>query len=152
MTEQNPFRIDENRLDRECLNHPKNVYDYMIELAKAKLVAEEASQEYDLIKADLDKKIRDRPERYKLSKITETAVHNAMRATQEYQDAKEHKAKKAYEVDVLQAAVTALVHKRDMLSNLIQLRKMEYFSEPLVDQDDVKEIKKSVARSKGGVK
>lgn len=150
--ERNPFRVDADRLDRECIKHPNEVYRYGIALADAKQKLEEASQAYEILKAKLDQQIRDKPQKYKLVKITEAGVAAARRASPEHQAAKEEVSKAQHEVDVLFAAVNALSHKRDMLTNLIALRKMDYFSEPLVEKEDVEEIKKDAARRKGGIK
>lgn len=151
-TDHNPFRIDIHRLDIECRNQAELMYDYGRQLADAKYRLEELSQEYMVTKAELDQKIRDKPERYKLHKITETGVQAAMRSCQEYQDAKESQAKAQHAVDILFAAVTALAHKKDMLSNLIALHRMEYYSDPAVSQEDAADIKRDVARNKGGVR
>ena len=152
MSTDNPFRIDKNRLDRECTQQPELMHEHMMKLAEAKLAAEEASQVYDVIKTQLAQDVREKPGKYNLMKVTESAIQQTVRGHRKYIEAKDLKAKTSYEVDVLQAAVTALAHKKDMLGNLIALWKMDYFSSTNVERDDANEMKKTAARKKGGVK
>lgn len=152
MADRNPFRIDKFSLDKECTRHPEDVHEYMMKLADAKLAAEEAEQVYIATKADLDKRIRARPAKFGITKLTEGAVQAAMRNTKEYNEAKTLKSQTQYEVDVLYAAVTALSHKRDMITSLISLFKMDYFSNLDEAPKTRKELRTDSAKSKGGVR
>jgi hypothetical protein len=131
MSEKNEFRIDPDDLENECVRHPVIMHKYLKKLADAKLALEEAGQVYDLCKVTLDAKIRDRPERYKLTKVTEAAIQNTIRTQKEYLEARDSKVQLQHEVDVLQAAVTALSHKREMLTNLVSLTRMGWYAEPI---------------------
>lgn len=146
MAEKNEFRIDPEDLENECIKHPSILYRYLRKLADAKLALEEAGQVYDLCKVTLDAKIRDRPERYKLTKVTEAAIQNTIRTQKEYLESRDTKVRLQHEVDVLQAAVTALSHKREMISNLVALARMDWYAEPNVERDRSNDVKR---RSKG---
>lgn len=149
---RNIFRIDPNRLDRECVLHVADVHKLMCQLADAKLALAEAEQTYVAVKAELDAKVRKNPEKFKLMKITEVAVQNAMRNSSDYQEAKELRDKCLYDVDIIQAGVTALNHKRDMLKGLITLYSMDYYAEVTADREEIESINKTASRSKGGVR
>ena len=125
------FAIDQGRLDEEWLNQPKTFYRYALKLANAKAELERSKAERDVTAAEVDQEIRANPGGYGLGdKQTEPAIKNA--GAVEPRNIKANKAiiKAKHDVDVTQAAVDALDHRKKALENLVHLFGMNYFAQP----------------------
>lgn len=122
--------IDPTRLDEEWSNQIRWVEQYGKQLADAKQALEEAKTAYAVKEADVSKKIRKRPDRYDLDKITEAAVKETMTPimadSQEYTDWVEAK----HRVDVLQATMATLDNRKKAVEDNVFLFSIQYFAEP----------------------
>lgn len=125
------FRIDRDRLDWEWMRQPELYYQHAEKLAAARMAAEQAKTETDLVYAEMDAKIRDRPEKYGILKVTEAAVRAAILVADKYQAAVKAHLEAKYNVDILQAAVTTLDHRKRALENLVDLQGRNYFATPI---------------------
>lgn len=128
--DENPFHIDPDNLVAECLRQPELMELYTRRQAKARRVLDELQQEHILLKATLDKQIRAKPGKFNVNKVTDKAVDAARQATEAYQESVEAIRDAQYEVDLLSGALTSLSHKKEMLSNMVRLAGMDWFSEP----------------------
>lgn len=133
--------IDKSRLDDEWVTHCKRMDFYADQLGKAKQEQDEIKSAYDVKEAELKKKIRKRPDRYLVDgKVTEKAVEEALVAlladTQEHRDLLEVKAR----IDMLQAAMSKLEHRKVALGDLTYLWSAGYFNEPRSRQMDKEDI------------
>jgi len=125
------FDIDINNLDKEWINQPKIFFKYASELADVRRRLEEAKAELDVVKASLDKAIRENPASFGLpEKITETLISNTIIQQSEYQEALKIYRIRKHKVDILQAAVTALDHRKSALERLVSLHGQNYFAAP----------------------
>lgn len=124
--------IDPDALDIHWIKQPKLVYRYALKLAAAKLDLADAKNNLEIVKADLDKSIREDPENYGCSKLTEKAVENCVLSQGAYRRAVRDVNKSKHTVDVLEAAILALEHKKRALENLVTLHGQNYFSSPKV--------------------
>jgi hypothetical protein len=127
--------IDEYNLDRECSVQSTRVLRWGLRLADAKFDADEAKANIDLVEAEIDKRIRDRPKAHGLDKITESAIKLVVQRHPDYVTAVH-----AYNVRVkraarTQAVVNALNHRKTMLETMVHLRGQMYFGEPRPDSD-----------------
>ena len=122
--------IDENALDREWCNQATRFYDTAVQLADAR--AELATQKttVDLVEAELSLKIRTSPSQYTDVKITESVIESLVLTRPAYQQAMTDLDTARHKVDVLQAAVSALDHRKSALENLVKLHGMSYFAQP----------------------
>lgn len=134
--------IDEQSLDIEWLDQPMLFMKYARHGASMRREVDKMKQALDIARADADSRIRNHPEKYKLEKITEAAVSNAIlkevgyvEAYQDYLDAK-------YESDIAQAAVIAFEQRKSALENLVKLHGQSYFAGPKVPRDLINERKK----------
>jgi hypothetical protein len=146
------LRVDPNRLDDAWLNQPGLYFEYAEELASAKRELESLKTELDLVKAETDLAIRANPEEYELSKTTEAMVASTVLQQKGVREAQRHVIDARHRVDVLQAAVTAVEHRKALLQNMVQLHLANYFSTPRVS-GEAKEMmdkveKKSVRRGR----
>jgi len=148
------FDIDINRLDEEWINQPKIFFKYAAELADAKRRLEEVRAETDVLRAAGDRALRDNPTSFGLpEKITETLISNTVLQQPKYQDALKTCRIKKHRVDILQAAVSALDHRKSALERLVSLHGQNYFAVPKpIDERSIEaidNIEKGAARLAG---
>jgi hypothetical protein len=124
------LEVDKFSLDDEWSNQPNRFKKHADILAEAKQQYELAKAKFDLVKAELDELIRIAPQRFKVNKVTDVAVANAAIRHPKYQKYQRRMIRKKYRVDVLQATVTALDHRKKALENIVDLFGMDYFSIP----------------------
>lgn len=147
------FDIDKYLLDDEWLNQPKLYFRWAVQLEDARADLENAKSEFDLTKAEIDLEIRSHPDRYSLpEKITENMIKASIPSQPEHKEAEEDYFTAKYRVGVLQAAVTALDHRKRALEKLVDLHGQKYFASPRASNETAKETveeieKKSVRTS-----
>jgi len=144
------FDIDINRLDEEWIGQPKIFFKYASELADAKRRLEEAKAELDVVKAICDNNVRNNPP--KDTKLTETLITNIIIQIPKYKKAQKILRIKKHRVDILQAAVNALDHRKSALERLVSLHGQNYFAVPKSDihsKEMVDDIEKGNARLAG---
>lgn len=127
------FEIDNLRLNEEWIAQPRLYFVYAVKVAEARAVHEQAKAELDLCEAELDGDIRNNPSKYGIddgTRVTNPLVAKMIQTQKEYLALRESVAKKRHRVEVLQAAVSALDHRKKALENLVQLEVMNYHSEP----------------------
>lgn len=131
--------IDQNLLDKEWLNQPRFFFQYARQLADARQAYEEAKANLKLVAAEADQKVR-----MKLTaneeKITEAVVSAAVLRRNDYREAEQAVFTAKHNMDVLDAAVEALRHRKDALENLVRLHGQNYFSEPRATGDNKRTV------------
>lgn len=150
------FSVDSENLDEEWIGQGDFAYFWYREHANAKLEQQNAKQELDVTKADLDKEIRDDPEEgYGLKeKPTEASITACILVQPEYKAAIRRLAKANHRVDICFAATRAVEHKKAALENLVYLHGQNYFSEPKSkgkidgDEMDRKSLTKRTAKTR----
>ena len=147
------LELDINRLDEMWLEQPQLYHKYAKKLANAKQRLEEEKAEMDVIKSELDRDIRKIPENFGLEKITETVVANTIIRQDKFMTAQERVIDLKHEVDIYQAAVNTLEHRKRALENLVTLFCHDYYSNPRAKDVDshkaIEEIEKtSIRRSR----
>jgi hypothetical protein len=143
------FEIDKNQLDREWVRQPGLYHKYALQLADAKRDFEQAKTAVDLAEASADSDIRERPQKYGIEKVTEAAVKATVAGHKAVKEAIAALHEARHKVDVLQAAVTTLDHRKKALENLVDLRLADYFAEPRAGRattTDINERTKRAAR------
>lgn len=139
--------IDPMELDREWVRQPRLVMKYAEQLAAANERLDAAKADFDATKAEIDRDIRADPDRFGISKITETTVANAIVLQDDYRDAQDDVIKRKYERDLLQAVVNALEHRKRALEGLVSLHGMDYFSSPKTDRESQEALAETTKRS-----
>jgi len=124
------FNLDKDRLDEEWVNQPLLYQEYAIKLANARAKHEQAKTELELVTAELDSQIRGNPSVFGIEKTTEGAISNTILLQKEYKTAVNDMLELKHTMDVLQAVVYALDHRKKSLENLVELRLADYFSSP----------------------
>lgn len=127
------FQIDERALDREWLRQ-SDLYDsYAKRVPKAQRALDQAEAEVKVIAAEIDQKIRKRPERYGVEKgksPTEKLIETLIVIQPEHQAVIARVIAKKFKVRILEAALRTLEHKKRALEKLVDLHGRNYFGEP----------------------
>lgn len=127
--------IDDTALDVECLHQPQLMMRYSRALADAKREVTRLKEQLDIVRAELDKKVRTDPDKYGLDKITESVVTNTIMLDTQYQAAVDDLRDAQYEVNMLIGAVDSVQQRKDMLEALIKLHGQQYFAGPKMPRD-----------------
>ncbi len=127
--------IDSEALDVEWINQPSLMYKYAKHAAEMKQQMDDAKEKTEVVKARLDKDVRNDPSKYGLKKITETAIQGAITLMDEYQDVYKDYSDARYEYGVSMAAVNATDQRKSALENLVKLLCASYFAGPQAPRD-----------------
>lgn len=146
------LEIDDQRLDREWLRQPV-VYRQLAEnAANARFMLEQAKSDLDVVKADLYFDIAALPDKYGLSKTTETAIQSKIVQCESFQEAQDLVNERARSLGLAQALVSACDQRKQALENLVKLHLADYYSAPRADNSDkeaVEEMEKGFSRRRG---
>lgn len=147
------FDLDANRLDEEWVNQPRLYLKYALRLADLRRDHEKAKAGRELVAAELDQSIRRDPTKYGLEKCTEASVERTVLLQDDYQRADASVRRAKYEMDVTQAMVETLDHRKKALENLVYLWGASYFAEPTapkgVNREAAQETVKKHVRNMG---
>jgi len=121
--------IDKYDLDGEWLKQPIIFSKWSMEYSQAILERDRAKQKVELVRAQLDLKIRSNPKDYGLEKVTESSVNSIISLEKEYKDALEELNQAVYNLSVMSAAKEAIDQKRAALENLTKLFLAGYWAE-----------------------
>jgi len=152
MAYENDTRIDQQGLDVEWLRQPKLMMKYGQIAAKSKLEMDHAKEDLEVTKAQLDRDIRQFPDNYGLTKLTEGTILATILIQTEYKDAMETYLNLKYENDMAMAAVRAVDQKKTALENLVRLHGQQYFAGPSVPRDLTKEWEKQEVQKASNTK
>lgn len=127
------LNINQNRLDEDWNNQSKLIFQYSCQAADARRELEEANRELKVAQAEMGLRIRESPADFGLEKATEGSINQVLetRLTDHYQTI----AKKRHNLDVLQAMVEALQHRKHGLENTVKLFMVGYMGEPKTDKE-----------------
>ena len=138
MTELNyekDLRIDEDSLDLELLNQASLFMKYAKHHAETRRTVDEEKQRLDIVRADIDKQIREHPEKFKIEKVTEGAIQSAILTEDSYNIAYKKYLDAKYESDMASNAVQAFNQRKEALEGMIKLLAQSYFAGPSVPHD-----------------
>ncbi len=133
--EDNILEVDIYSLEKEWAKHPKRNRLWSKKLAKAQLRLDEAKDAHKLVVAELGKSIREDPEAYDLSKVTDKAVEQYIPLQDEYKASLTTINEAKYKVAMIESMVSALEDKRRALENEVKLFALQYFELPNVSQN-----------------
>jgi hypothetical protein len=135
MTFRKQVDIDRYQLDEELVRQPQKYYDWAIKAVKAGEEKENAKHALDIVKADVEKRIRKNPERYGIDDPKESAIKleiprhpKVKRYTRKYIQA-------TYNERVLNEAKTSFAQRKSMLQSLTQLNIQLHFAEVPVPKE-----------------
>ena len=149
-TEKPNLVIDEFKLDEEWIGQPKLYHTWARQKADAILDLDLAKAQLDIIKSGLDKHIRENKQDY--PKITEKIVENTILGSIEYQKAVKKIAEAKHKLNIIDAAVVAIEHRKVALTKLVDLHGQSYFAEPRASEqskDKVRQMEQRAIRGGG---
>lgn len=149
--EQSPsvVSIDEHNLDKECIRLPGDYLKYSTQSANQKWKVDKLKASLSVIQAEAASRIRRRPEKYGMDKATESGITAAVQMDATYQAAADALIDAQHQLELSQAVVWALEHKKRSLTLLVELHGMGYFSTPKISRqgkEAVEEMTKSNVR------
>lgn len=128
--------IDENDLPGEWVRQPGAYLRTAIALAKAKKDSAAAKAALEECEADLATKIRQDPEKFRVTKLTEGTINEVIQLQQVHKEAVAKHIQAKYLVDLLEAATSALEHKKKALESLVYLAGQGMHAAPRVKSDE----------------
>ena len=131
--------IDDSALDIECADQAMLFMKYAKHYAETRRILDEEKQRLDIVKADIDKQIREHPEKFKLEKVTEGAIQSAILTEGTYNIAYKKYLDAKFESDMASNAVQAMNMRKEMLEGMIKLLAQSYFAGPRSPRDLSKE-------------
>lgn len=132
--------IDKDRLDEEWVGQPARFLKYAKRLADARASLETSEARLDVVKADLDRRVRTEPELFGISKISEDRIKATIILQDAYQKAVKETIELKHRVDVYKAVVDGLSHRKTALENLVVLYCQEYWAEPRAPKGEAREV------------
>ena len=127
MTEVNPqeydfstdLAIDPEALDVEWLQQPSLYVKYSTLASKARQEMEEAKDKIDLVKAEIDKEIRDNPTKFtgEDKKPTEAQITSLVTQDKRFKEANSEYNELRLNFNILMGIVTGMDHKKSALEN-----------------------------------
>lgn len=144
-------KIDEQALDIEWLEQAALFLKYARHAANMRKELDAAKENLDVIKAEADNYIRKNPAEFKIEKVTEAVVTSLILQDETVQKANKRFNDAKYELDMAQAAVSAMNQRKDALENLVKLHGQSYFAGPKVPRDLKWEREEKEKRTNAGV-
>jgi hypothetical protein len=127
--------IDEHDLGRECRQLPGLIMQTGDLCAKRRRKIAELEAEVEVLKADLDRKVRSSPEIYGIEKVTEAAIKSVILTQKNYIYKSEEIREAEYRLQLATSLLSALDAKKRSLTLLVELHGMQYFAEPRVSKE-----------------
>lgn len=122
--------IDPLRLDEEWLGQPQQRQIFGELLADAQLELDNAKASLSVAEAEADRDIRECPADYGIDKLSEARVSATVTLHPSVKVAVKKLNEARHKVNVLQAAVDGLEHRKRALTQLVELHGQDYFATP----------------------
>ncbi len=133
------IEFDPDCLDVEWLEQPRLMLRYGQHSANVNQAMDIIKEKREVVRCELDKKIRINPDEYEVTKITDKVVECVIKIQPEYQDANDKYIEAKHEADLAKTAVQAFDQRKSALENLVRLHGQQYFAGPSVPRDLSKE-------------
>ena len=122
-------------LEKEWSKLPLLSREWTKKLARAELELSEAKDNMKYVTAKLAKDIRENPDNYDLSKVTDKSVEQYIPLQKAYRDALDEINQCKYNVDIIDSMVQAIQDKRRALENEVKLYGLQYWDSPNVSKE-----------------
>lgn len=128
---QKAVAIDPDKLDEEIFSQPGLYMKFSEIYSETERRREKLKNKLGILEADLDFKIRSKPEMFELKSLksmTESLVKNTIQRQEEVQSLNERIIQANYDLNRVKFAITSLEHKKKMLEKAVDLYNGQYFS------------------------
>ena len=115
MNYEQDLAIDPDSLDTEWLEQPRLMLRYAKHASKMKMEVERAKERLDIIKADLDKKIRVVLQEFGIVKLTESVITSTIITQVKFKEGNEEYLEAAYEANMAQGGTPGIGREKDSI-------------------------------------
>jgi hypothetical protein len=122
--------IDPLRLDDELIGQPRQRGQFGELHADAQKDLDDAKANLSVAEAEADRDIRENPGDYGIDKLSEARISAAVTLHPAVKVALKKVNEAKYKLNVLQAAIDGLEHRKRALSDLVTLHGQDYFAVP----------------------
>lgn len=129
LLDESCLQIDELDLGKECIRQPHLYFQAATRAADARLTADEYKNTLEVVEAELKRKMREKPEKYGLEKITEGAIDERVKVHSKYKDAQKEHLDARHKQNLADALVAALDQKKRSLTLMVNLHATTYFAD-----------------------
>ena len=145
---RNRLKIDRYKIVEECEQQAQLYMDWALAAAKAEIETKEAENALELVKGQIEKKIRRNPERYGIEKITESAVKAEINGNVKVKKYFRRYLKALSDEKVLKRAEKAYAQRKGMCESIAHLNVQLHFAEPSsrLSTEEHKEIDSSARK------
>lgn len=128
------LRINRYKLERELVRQPQLYMEWATKATNATIEKEHAKQNLEVVKADIDKRIRKDPEKYGFpdGKATESGIKLQIAKHPKVEKANSYYLRALRDEKILNEAKVAFHHRKKMLESLVSLNIQLHFAEPKV--------------------
>lgn len=145
---ESAVQIDEHALDKECINQPANYLKWAHRVIDLNTEISEVDAEADVLKAELDNRIRETPAKYGLEKVTESAIKAAIARDKDYNEKLKQIRELRHEMEMANAVLRALEHKKRSLTLLVELRGQGWHATPKTSERGREAVRGSGSRDR----
>lgn len=135
MNYEQDLKIDDSALDLELLDQAMLFMKYAKNYAETRRTLDVTNQALSIKKAEVDKSIRENPDKYGIEKVTEGSIQSAILTDKGYQKAYQDYLDAKFESDMASNAVQAMQIRKEALENLVKLNGQQYFAGPSIPHD-----------------
>ena len=147
MDYQSDIEINENDLQKEWIAQPSLYMKYSELLVDAQENERNAKENIDVVKAQVDLKIREsEPEDHGLKKFTDPTLKSLVDTHEKVKASKKEYNKKRKEAALMQAVVNAMDHRKKALEYLSRFHLSGFNCYPKLDEMDEKIFKDNVRK------
>ena len=130
-------KIDSKNLDREIEEHGQKFMDWVERYASAERIMMKAERQLKIAKAEMDAKVRDNPEKYKLEKVTEASVKAKVLLSKKVREAYDYCEQAKYDLEVMRGMREEMgANRKKMIEKLVDLWISGVHSSPKVSKRD----------------
>lgn len=129
MSYKDDLSIDKYILDEEWQEQPKKFAEWAEKEVEASFIRDKAKERLDLVKAELDSRIRSEPFKYGIDKVTESSIQNTILRQQLYMEASEALIVATRDVKILNVAREAFDHRKKALEKMTDLFLSNYWAD-----------------------
>lgn len=143
---QKDTHIDDTALDIEWLDQAELMRKYTFLESKMKYEVDLLTEELSILRAELDRDIREDPEAFGITKLTEGAISNTIILQDEYKEKQKELIEARHEHNNAKGAVESMQHKKYALQGLVELFGKNYFAGPSVPRNLNYEVAQKMKR------
>lgn len=147
MSDKGIVEIDPNNLDLECIDLPTQHLRYSNLAAEKNADVDELEAELDVLKSDLDMRIRQTPGAYGIENLTEPSVKAAIVRSPKHQELLKRIREAKHDVALAKAMVAAIEVKKRSLTLLVELHSAGYHADVKVSHSAKVKVAESARRS-----